>query len=153
MKGLVVVALLLFADGKYKNLFAFSNSTFEFNFNYFAVSFSSPLKEETPEHRWSLIPNSEGKMNLVDLDSFEVSVEPSFVAENDVVFLLFTRQNRDVGQVITFDRASLLSSNFNPSHPTRFTVHGWQSDAETISNSIVREAFFQLGDFNVRHLI
>lgn len=152
MKCFVLFALLLLADGE-KIIFQF-----KINFNFptaSIVSFSSPVRDASLKlskdqlHRWTLIPDSQGKMHLVDFDSFEAPIEPSFVAENDVVFLLFTRQNPTVGQIITFDPASLQNSNFNPSHPTRFSVHGWQSDAETVSNTVLRDAFLAIGDFNV----
>lgn len=96
-----------------------------------------------------MIPDTTGKLHLVDLQTYEEPIEPKFVPENDMRFLLFTRQNPTVGQEITFDLASLQNSNYNANHPTHFTVHGWQSDAETASNSIVRDAFFALGDYNV----
>lgn len=110
------------------------------------AALSSPLPRD--DHRWSLIPDSNG-MRLVDLQPYEESIEPQFVAENDVRFLLFTRQNPTVGQVISLDLASLQNSHYNPNHPTHFTVHGWQSDAETESNSLVHHAFHSLGDYNV----
>lgn len=116
------------------------------------AALSSPLprddKHSSDDHRWSLIPDSNG-MRLVDLQPYEESIEPQFVAENDVRFLLFTRQNPTVGQVITLDLESLQNSHYNPNHPTHFTVHGWQSDAETESNSLVHQAFHSLGDYNV----
>lgn len=114
---------------------------------------SSPVRDGTSkltQHRWTLIPDSEGKMHLVDFDSYDVAIEPNFVAENDVVFILFTRSNPTSGQIIRInDPSSLTNSNFNPSHPTRFTVHGWQSDANTGSNTLLHEAFLRYGDFNV----
>lgn len=122
--------------------------------NLLTVSLSSPVKDESlkisdPAHRWTLIPDSSGKMHLVDFDSYDVQVEASFVPANDVVFLLFTRRNPTVGQIITFDPATLQNSNFNSNHPTRFSVHGWQGHAGLFTNTVVLEAFFAIGDFNV----
>ena len=116
---------------------------------------SSPLpKNNTIRHneqnqRWTLIPDGTGKMHLIDLQSYVEPIEPLFVAENDVRFLLFTRQNPTVGQLITFDLASLQNSNYNPNHPTKFSVHGWLSDVDTFTNTVLIDAFFSIGDFNV----
>lgn len=153
MKGLVIVTLLLLADGE---TFFCTAQVLSLNLsNCFIVSLSSPVRDGTsklaqdPEHRWTLIPDSEGKMHLVDFDSYDVQVEPSFVPAQDIFFLLFTRSNPNVGQRIDFTTASLINSNFNPSHPTRFSVHGWQSESGTFTNTVVREAFYEIGEFNV----
>ena len=117
--------------------------------NIFKVATPSPLPKDEKTQRWTLIPDSSGKMHLIDLQSYVEPIEPLFIAENDVRFLLFTRQNPTVGQLITLDLASLQNSNYNPNHPTHFTVHGWQGSADTESNSLVHQAYFSLGDYNV----
>ena len=61
--------------------------------------------ERTDNHRWTLIPDSKGRMHLVDLDPLDLTVDPVHVPEDDFVFLLFTRRNPSVGKVIGFDVA------------------------------------------------
>lgn len=96
------------------------------------------------------MPDAEGRMHLVDLNPIEVSVEPLFNAASDVVFLLYTRQNPTVSQRIFLeDLSSLLNSNFNPSHPTRITIHGWQGGINSTVNRNSASQYFILGDFNV----
>ena len=103
-----------------------------------------------PQHRWAILPDSEGLLHLIDLNPFEELAEPLFVPENDIRFLLYTRQNPATPQIITADLASLQNSNFNPNHETRFTIHGWQGSVQSAVNIRVAEAYFQHGDYNVR---
>lgn len=87
------------------------------------VLLASPLiPRDDSNYRFNLVPDSEGKMHMVDLNPLETPIEPAFNPEVDVIFLLFTRQNPNVGQrIILNNLASVRNSNFNPSHPTRFT--------------------------------
>lgn len=111
------------------------------------------IMPDNSKHRWSLIPDSEGRMHLVDLNPVDMeSVEPRSVPEEDVVFILHTRANPTVGQVITNNVASIQNSNFNPNNPTRVTIHGWLGTSGSEVNVGVNSAYFQLGDFNVRIL-
>lgn len=105
--------------------------------------------EVVKDPHWALIPDTAGKKYLIDLQTYEEPIEPQFVPENDVSFILFTRQNPTVGQVITLDLVSLQNSNYNPIHPTKFSIHGWLSNGNTFTNTILRDAFFEIGDFNV----
>lgn len=106
---------------------------------------------DNSNHRWSLIPDSEGRMHLVDLNPVDMeSVEPRSIPEEDVIFILHTRANPTVGQVITNNVASIQNSNFNPNNPTRVTIHGWLGTNGSEVNVGVNSAYFQLGDFNVR---
>lgn len=119
-----------------------SNSDF-----YLAVLLASPVAKDP---RWVMVPSSVGSMHLVDLDPIDAPVEPLFVPANDVEFVLLTRSNPTVGQVIRMnDVASIQNSNFNPSHPTRFTIHGWQDSAASPTNRRTAEEYLRHGDFNV----
>lgn len=76
--------------------------------------------------------------------------EGRFTAESDIVFLVFTRQNPTVGQIIQLENLdSLLSTNFNPANPTRFLIHGWNGGANAGSNNAPRNAYLEVGEFNV----
>lgn len=52
--------------------------------------------------------------------------------DDDVKFYLFTRKNPRDRQSIhadeTWDKSNLSSSNFNPMHPTKIIIHGYNSD-------------------------
>lgn len=77
------------------------------------------------EQDWHLVPDGEGKMHIVDIHDVDVDIEPNFVAFDQVVFRLFTRNNPTTAQIITiYNDAQLLNSFFNPSLQTRFTIHG-----------------------------
>lgn len=101
-------------------------------------------------HRWSLTHNSDGKMHLVDLKPLEVPIAPSFNENSDIILLLFTRQNPTAGQrIFSNNLASIRNSNFNPSHPTRITIHGWGGSASDQINIQSNAAYLRLGNYNV----
>jgi pancreatic triacylglycerol lipase len=85
---------------------------------------SLPLSEEQ-KHRWTLVPDTNGRMHLYDLNPIELEVEPAFDALNDVIFLLFTRRNPTEGQRISFDMDTVRNSNWNSQNQARFIIHGW----------------------------
>ncbi|XP_058467036.1 pancreatic triacylglycerol lipase-like [Malaya genurostris] len=101
----------------------------------------------------SLVYDANGRLHLVNPDPYSTvneELEPLFNAETDVVFRLFTRSNPNSAQVIGWnDASSVQSSNFNPSHPTRFTVHGWNGDGTSGLHANIRSNYFAVGDFNV----
>lgn len=112
------------------------------------MSSALPLIDEA--HRWELTPDSSGRMHLVDLKPFETPIEPSFNPASDIVFLVFTRSNPTVGQRIFLNnQASVQNSNFNPAHPTRVTIHGWQGSLNDAVNIEVTAAYLRHGDYNV----
>lgn len=79
-----------------------------------------PVAENDAEANWQMIPDSEGRMHMVDMNSYKEDIEESFNAQNDVRFLLFTRSNPNQGQhIILNNNAQLAQSHFNPAHQTR----------------------------------
>lgn len=115
----------------------------------------TPLRElgheiniDDPSHRWTLIPDAEGKMHLIDLNPYDVPIEPLFVAEKDVKFILSTRKTKKHGEEINFDVSSIEDSTFDSNHPSRITLHGWNGDETSFVNSKVTEEYLRLGDFN-----
>lgn len=100
-------------------------------------------------YRWNISPDGEGRMHLIDVNPVQVEVEPLFNPEADTAFLLFTRSNPTVAQRITWTTASIQNSNFNPAHPVRVAIHGWNSGPTSGAILSPRDAYLQLGDFNV----
>ena len=100
--------------------------------------------------RWSLVPDSEGRMHLMDLQPVELEPEPFFNAVNDVFFLLFTRRNPLVGQRITFDAAGIRNTNWNNNAVgTRFIIHGLNNNNRSPVNTMITAAYLLRSDVNV----
>lgn len=113
-------------------------------------SFALPIDEEVTSHRWNLVPDGEGRMHLVDMNPYEVAPEPSFNADRDTFYLLFTRRNRLIGTRITNTVASVSGSNWNSAAAgTRFIIHGWTQDARASLNRDITSAYLSSGDHNV----
>lgn len=67
------------------------------------------VQVEDPRHRWAMIPDGSGKMHLIDLNPYQSeAIEPSFNAQNDVFFLLFTPRNPTSGQRLTTNDANAI---------------------------------------------
>lgn len=110
----------------------------------FQVSLTSPV-----DYQWNLIPDGDGKMHLVDANPTLEQAEPFFNAEVDTAFLLFTRSNPTVAQRITWTENSVSNSNFNPAHPVRVLIHGFNSGPSSGVNLAPTRTYLQRGDFNV----
>jgi pancreatic triacylglycerol lipase len=95
-----------------------------------------------------MVPSVDG-MRMVDLSTYEAEPEARFNPRADMFFLLYTRSNPTTEQRINInDPASVAASNFNPAHPTRFIIHGWQGSAQSDANLWMRAAYLARGDFN-----
>lgn len=63
---------------------------------------------------------------MVDIYNSDVEASPLFNGLQDIGFRLFTRNNPNAPQIIGINNhAQLAASHFNPSHQTRFMIHGW----------------------------
>ncbi|KAH8257957.1 hypothetical protein KR038_003397, partial [Drosophila bunnanda] len=71
------------------------------------------------------------------------------LSTNTVKFYLYTQKNPSTGQEIKATQASIDASNFNPNHPTRITIHGWNSNYKDGVNTRIADAWFQYGDYNM----
>ena len=116
---------------------------------------ASPIKKipqnvdgNEKHYRWTLIPDDDGRMHLMDMDPSEVKVEPFFNAETDVIFSLFTQRNPTAGQIITWSNETMQNSQFDPSHPTRFLIHGWNGGIGGW-NMFVIGNYLRFGQYNV----
>lgn len=71
------------------------------------------------DQEFAMVPDSDGNWKLVNINE-DPEPESFFNPVSDVRFLLFTRRNPDVPQILSLDEAvSIESSNFNAAHPTR----------------------------------
>ncbi|XP_050091952.1 uncharacterized protein LOC126575349 [Anopheles aquasalis] len=102
---------------------------------------------------WQLVPDSAGRLHLVNTNPYNLDqqdVAPVFNPEQDLIFRLFTRANPTTPQILEFGNpASIAASNFNPAHPTRFTIHGWNSNGNDGMNTNIRNRYHAIGEFNV----
>lgn len=84
------------------------------------------------------------------LDSSSESISQHFEAHRDVRFLVFTRFNPSIGQQVWLnDIASVQTSNYDAERPTRFIIHGYQSDSSSDVNIIITAAYLRSYDVNV----
>ncbi|XP_065073636.1 pancreatic triacylglycerol lipase-like [Ochlerotatus camptorhynchus] len=101
----------------------------------------------------NFVRDAKGDMRLVNPNPYSVidtHLEPFFNAETDTVFRLYTRKNPKEGQILKpNETSSVNSSNFNPQHQTRFLVHGWIQDGNSEMQSLIRNSYLAIGDFNV----
>ncbi|GAB0095682.1 phospholipase A1-like [Sergentomyia squamirostris] len=89
------------------------------------------------------------KLNLVSRRLLDGLLDGlGFLAYRDVSFTLYTRSCSN--QVIGLnDTKSLMTSNFNSSHPIRFVIHGWVNNDNSEINKLITSAYHSVGDFNV----
>lgn len=102
------------------------------------------------EEDWHLVPDSDGKLHLVDINNVDLGMEPSFVAINEIVFSLWTRTHSTVGQIITINNnAQLDASSFSAQRQTRFHIHGWGAGGQAGSWGVgIRSALLNRVDCN-----
>lgn len=106
------------------------------------IKIENPPPEQT-DPEWTLIPDDEDNLHLVNVISALNEPQPRFNVEFGVIFELYTRNNPHDPQILRpDDLASLASSYFNPSHPTRIVSHGWNSKGD-LTNSFSRGYFGQ----------
>lgn len=74
---------------------------------------------EQVQQRYALVPDANGQLHYIDLNTASDVPENRFVAEQDVVFRLFTRSQPGAHIIRLNDVATLSASSFNPSHRTR----------------------------------
>ncbi|CAG9812020.1 unnamed protein product [Chironomus riparius] len=113
----------------------------------FAGAYSTPIEYNAP--RFGIAPDEDGRMHVFDMNAAEVEPEPSFNADTDVIFLLFTRRNRNAGQRITFDMNTVRNSNWIAGNGARFIIHGWNSNQNTGMNTFIRNSLLDRADHNV----
>lgn len=103
------------------------------------------------EFDWAEIPDGFGGMKYAYVgEGAGEEATPFFDAPRDVRFLIFTRFNPTNGQLVRFnDIAALRASNYVATRPTRFLIHGFQSDAASDINILTTAAYLRNYDVNV----
>ncbi|XP_037050695.1 lipase member H-A-like [Bradysia coprophila] len=97
---------------------------------------------------WQLVPDTDGKLHLVDINNVDLAIEPLFNAFSDVVFHLWTRANPNQPQIVTINNnAQLDASHFSMQRQTRFHIHGWGAGGPTWG-SVIRSALLANVDCN-----
>ncbi|XP_011186592.2 phospholipase A1 VesT1.02 [Zeugodacus cucurbitae] len=120
----------------------------------FAVAAASaiPIDDErqSGEGGW-YVPQSDGSFEWMTTEQAEeMRSAPSGRAAAVVYFHLYTNENpKTPDTIVAGDAASLAASHFNRANPTKFVIHGWQSDSDSDLNPLIRDAYLSKGKFNV----
>ncbi|XP_055710707.1 phospholipase A1 member A [Phlebotomus papatasi] len=73
--------------------------------------------------------------------------------DSDIKLFLFTSRNPTERQFIyvdsTWEKSNISTSYFNPLHPTKIIIHGYNSDMYLNSLIEMRDEYLQRGDFNL----
>ncbi|XP_061394448.1 LOW QUALITY PROTEIN: phospholipase A1 member A-like [Musca vetustissima] len=87
---------------------------------------------------------------LVTKEARQLLIPDLRAAKKHVRFDLYTRRNPYVRQVLkTGDQKGLYESNFNATWPVRISIHGWNGMTTTCSSAAIKDAYLEIGDFNV----
>jgi Lipase len=77
-------------------------------------------------------------------------ISPNFDALRDTVFLVFTRFNPTLAQIVDInDMSTVRNSNYDPTRPTRVIIHGQLSDGQSELNIVLTAAYLASSDVNV----
>lgn len=98
------------------------------------------------------IPQKDGTFKLMTTAEIYRAIEiaPLLEPETDISFQLFTRLNPAAPQILQWANLDNIQfGTFNRNHPTRFTIHGWNSSPTSSINTRIREEYLDRGDFNV----
>lgn len=112
------------------------------------ISDENVIEPIVKEADWRLIPDSDYKLHLIDINAVDLGIEPAFVGVNDIIFRLFTLSNLTPQIIQIFNDDQLRSTNFNFGHQTRFHIHGWLQAGPNTAD-IYRDAYLARGNFNV----
>jgi len=120
-----------------------------------AISISAvPIQERVSGENGWYVPQLDGTLQWMDKkDATELMNQRELVEGrldlNAVTFYLYTKSNPKKPQKIEASRKSVQASNFNPSKPTRFVIHGWTQSHTSDMNYEIRDAWLSKGDFNI----
>nr|ABY84699.1 lipase [Bombus ignitus]ACA25601.1 lipase [Bombus ignitus]ACA64425.1 lipase [Bombus ignitus] len=117
------------------------------------VLFYPTLLSTLREANYTILPTKEGNPSLVKLDNTILSETDLilFGANVDTIsFTLYTQKNSKNGDVLRLnDINSVRKSNWNANRQTIVVTHGWNSNGQSESCTLVRDAFLKVRDCNV----
>ncbi len=93
-----------------------------------------------------LTPDIDGNLRWTDPRLIEPA--PLFDAENDVIFLLYTRKNSDTPKIVATDPSLIDPADFG-ARPIKFLIHGWRNDRSSRFNQLIKDAFLEADDVTV----
>lgn len=112
----------------------------------FCSAYSIPLALN-PD--FDLVKDRTGNWHAISLME-DFSPETFFNPASDIYFRLYTSDNPTTAQTITLTNPNTLTtSNFNASNPTKVIIHGWNNNGNSPLNVWIRDAFLQIGSYNV----
>lgn len=77
-------------------------------------------------------------------------IAPNFEAIRDTRFLVFTRFNPTIPQIVDIrDMTTVRNSNYDANRPTRLIIHGQLSDGQSELNVVLTAAYLAAADLNV----
>nr|XP_022917693.1 pancreatic triacylglycerol lipase-like [Onthophagus taurus] len=97
---------------------------------------------------WVFLPDGDGKPRVALLELPNWITSRIGRAEDLVSFTLFTRYNEN-GQVIFLQNLNLKNTTFDPNKETKIVTHGWMSNGKSNTCMDIKNAYLQLGDYNV----
>lgn len=112
--------------------------------------FTRPNLNFKIEDEYNYIPDEKLVLHYKHYTEIDDPEPFRFRPERDIVYILFTRSNPTNGQILDISNpSSITNSHFNPRHPTRFLIHGWNNDRNSAFNIMIRDAYLAEGNFNV----
>ncbi|KAG5324356.1 LIPR2 protein, partial [Acromyrmex heyeri] len=98
--------------------------------------------------------NDSGTLTLSDINGSEFILINIFNTiykdAKKTTFHLYTRNNPEIGQQLFIDDLDSIKKSFwNPDHPTRLITHGWKGNCETTICTDIRDAYLNVGDYNI----
>ncbi|CAH0389246.1 unnamed protein product [Bemisia tabaci] len=89
--------------------------------------------------------------NARDLQNTTSCVEPPYECPHPrIQFFLYTRYTQTRPDILdTTNDLSLYESHFNPAHPTKVLIHGFQGGRIYSPSTDIRRAYFSRGNYNI----
>ncbi|XP_054742093.1 pancreatic lipase-related protein 2-like isoform X2 [Anastrepha obliqua] len=117
-----------------------------------AAAVAIPISEErvSGEGGW-YVPQLDGSLQWMTEEQAEaLSETPTGRSTAQVYYYLYTNENPTTADMlVTDDTESLQKSHFNKNNPTKIIIHGWQSNGNTALTTLIRDAYFSKGDYNI----
>ncbi|XP_011634428.1 pancreatic triacylglycerol lipase-like [Pogonomyrmex barbatus] len=118
-----------------------------------ALLYFSLLASTVANLNYTIFIDDYGTPHLIDLNEPEFTqaeLEQIDESAQNTTFYLYTRKNPVIGQQLFIDDLDSVKKSFwNPDHPTRLVTHGWKGNSENPSCTQIRDAYLNVGDYNV----